>query len=84
MPSVDANESEMLFLISSHSVVPVPLFKPVTDRLEAKRLVVLDGQGVWRLTELGGVVLAQSRRLTSHGANRSVHCPLRQPLQSDR
>ena len=67
MPSVDADESEMLFLISSHSVVPVRLFKPLTDRLEAKRLVVLDGQGVWRLTELGGVVIAQSRRLKVMG-----------------
>lgn len=58
MRSVDLDESEMLYLISSHSVVPVPLFNLIIDRLEAKRLVALDGQGAWRLTELGGFVVA--------------------------
>lgn len=61
VPSLNADEREMLYLISSHSVVPLPLFRPVTDRLKAKRLVALDGQGVWRITELGETVLARTR-----------------------
>jgi hypothetical protein len=61
IPSLDPDEREMLDLISSHPVVPVPLFKPVTDGLEAKRLVALDKHGVWRITQLGESLIARTR-----------------------
>lgn len=57
MPSLNSDERKMLHLISSHTVVPVPLYKPVTDGLEAKRLVALDRRGVWRITKLGASLL---------------------------
>ncbi len=53
----------MLDLIAIQHVVPVPLFKPVTDGLQAKRLVALDHNGVFRVTEFGEVVIAKTRRL---------------------
>jgi hypothetical protein len=61
IPSLNPDEREMLRLISSHPVVPVPLFKPVTDGLQAKRLVALDKHGVWRTTQLGESLIAQTR-----------------------
>lgn len=61
IPSLNPDEREMLHLISSHSVVPVPLFKRVTDGLQAKRLVALDNHGVWRTTQLGESSIAQTR-----------------------
>lgn len=61
IPSLNPDEREMLHLISSHPVVPVPLFKPVTDGLQAKRLVALDKHGVWRTTQLGESLIAQTR-----------------------
>jgi hypothetical protein len=60
IPPINPDEREMLHLISSHPVVPVPLFKPVTDGLEAKRLVELDRHGVWRITQLGEAVIART------------------------
>ena len=72
MPFLNADEREMLYLISSHSVVPVPLFKPVTDDLEAKRLVELDRHGVWRLTERGEALISSTRVPT---ASQRVHAP---------
>jgi predicted methyltransferase len=60
MPFLNADKREMLNLISSHSVVPVPLFKPVTDDLEAKSLVELDCHGVWRLTERGEALVSST------------------------
>ncbi len=60
IPLITSDERAMLCLISSHSVVPVPLFKPITDGLEEKRLVTLDRQGVWRMTELGEAVISRT------------------------
>jgi hypothetical protein len=60
MPLLTSDERAMLCLISSHYVVPIPLFKPITDGLEAKRLVTLDRQGVWRMTELGEAVISRT------------------------
>jgi hypothetical protein len=63
LPSLDPDERELLHLISIQYVVPVPFLKPVTDSLEAKRLVVLDKHGVFRVTEFGAAVMAQSKPL---------------------
>jgi hypothetical protein len=43
VPSVYADTRQMLFLVCSHLGVLAPLLKPVTDRLEAKRRVDLEG-----------------------------------------
>jgi len=62
-PILDSDERAMLDLIAIQHVVPVPLFKPVTDGLQAKRLVVLDQCGAFRITKLGATVIGQTRRL---------------------
>jgi hypothetical protein len=63
IPSLDSDEREWLHLNSIQSVVPVPFLKPVTDSLQAKRLVVQDKHGVFCITEFGAAVMAQSKHL---------------------
>ena len=60
---LNSDERELLKLIATHEVVAVPFWKPLTDGLEAKRLVVMDQHGVFRVTEYGAAVIGQMRRL---------------------